>query len=159
MKRIIAIILMSLTVLSLLSGCSEKKETCIDCKGTGKCSICKGEGEYMSYGNIYQKRMLFCNFCKGTGVCSACDGKKKVSSEVNELTRQNAQKTLDELNKKLNPDPPSNSGSSSDNAGTFKCTFCKGTGINPVYDLLANSVLRPLCDKECPKCGGTGRSK
>lgn len=48
------------------------KPLCPDCKGSGKCHICKG---YKMYENEYADyRIMNCDFCKQTGNCPMCHG-------------------------------------------------------------------------------------
>ncbi|WP_025830780.1 hypothetical protein [Bacteroides stercorirosoris] len=52
---------------------SNGEPLCPDCKGSGKCHICKGDKLYEnSYDNY---RITNCDFCKQTGVCPMCHGR------------------------------------------------------------------------------------
>lgn len=52
---------------------SEKRRVCYSCRGSGKCSSCKGTG-LTSYGNICSR----CSHREGSGVCSSCQGTGKI---------------------------------------------------------------------------------
>lgn len=55
---------------------SNGEPLCPDCKGSGKCHICKGDKVYEnSYDNY---RITNCSFCKQTGVCPMCHGRGNI---------------------------------------------------------------------------------
>lgn len=55
---------------------SNGEPLCPDCKGSGKCHICKGDKVYEnSYDNY---RITNCSFCKQTGVCPMCHGRGSI---------------------------------------------------------------------------------
>jgi hypothetical protein len=48
----------------------QSRERCVDCRGNGKCSMCKGTGVNIHLNEAEPK----CQKCSGTGVCPTCQG-------------------------------------------------------------------------------------
>jgi hypothetical protein len=54
-----------------------KMKDCADCKGSGNCAGCAGNGKVRMA--EADRKMKDCADCKGTGDCAGCDGKGKVA--------------------------------------------------------------------------------
>lgn len=52
------------------------EETCSRCYGTGRCEICKGQGQWK---NPYTGDWHRCSACSGSGRCSTCQGRGVVT--------------------------------------------------------------------------------
>lgn len=77
-KRLVFASILMVLFLTLFSSCAQTP-SCIYCKGSGKCSECKGTGDgpivYPPGGGSYR---INCDLCNGTGYCSYCQGQGKV---------------------------------------------------------------------------------
>ena len=49
---------------------------CNVCRGSGKCTYCKGSG--YSHTNLYTGKKVVCSACSGSGLCYKCGGRGKV---------------------------------------------------------------------------------
>lgn len=43
--------------------------------------------------------------------------------------------------------------------GTSKCTYCNGSGVDPTYESTKGKIIHGFAEKDCAKCGGSGRAK
>lgn len=52
---------------------------CSICKGTGRCTYCRGSGLFNYQARSDPRMYPACTFCLGTGVCTSCNGKGRWS--------------------------------------------------------------------------------
>lgn len=134
---------------SVSGGDIEVSETdyvdCIDCDGSGECSLCDGKGKavvgYASWG---------CTVCKRSGKCSTCGGSGELT-EVAYVVQRNIDNT---------PVSYIQTGSADD---LYACRYCFGTGLcsrcsgDGINDTTGNTCV--YCKQNvglCNNCSGYG---
>lgn len=121
------------------------KVSCIDCGGSGKCSICEGEGKI-----VLMRFSQRCPICRGSGLCTTCYGHGELSEY----------KAILEKNKDDTPKGFVSSGKPDDLYacrycfGTGDCKSCNGSGTNSTLGIDCSSCKH---DKgKCSNCMGKG---
>lgn len=150
---------------------NEIREECLICFGNGKviCYMCNGVGYTMQYkviGDRSYMASVICATCNGEKflTCHGCEGKGYVNFRQANLKYLNIDDDIYNTNR--------NSIRSNNNQKTKSiCTFCNGTGKNPLctYPPQYTTKVKTLryCDickktmefhthDACPSCNGTG---
>lgn len=64
------------------SSSSSSQRTCSGCRGTGRCTLCKGQGWYWedtgTYTGSSNKKKVTCPSCRGDGKCGVCYGRGSI---------------------------------------------------------------------------------
>lgn len=112
---------------------------CYSCKGTGKCTMCKGASQVVSGWGRYA-RVIPCTFCGLSGLCKYCNGKGEsimvnyydphthTMDGYNPHTGQHFRSVEDE-NRHYHDD--SSYSSTTSTSGKSVCNNCHGTGVDP----------------------------
>ncbi len=82
--RVICILLCSLLTSVSFTSCDAadlvNQITCLTCRGSGTCNLCKGKGFVDVPNPITGNR---CSSCFGSGLCPGCDGTGTGAGKVN----------------------------------------------------------------------------
>lgn len=134
---------------------------CVACATRGVCSQCNGTGWFMG--------RVFCYSCGGSGRCKLCEGTGVIlTCNIGVPGRMISMPQMKRM-----PSNDSHSTSNFDDVRIYQetCTFCKGSGVNPLCDFppkYTNEVVTlfycEYCKKtmeyhthaSCPSCQGKG---